>query len=298
MKFGVVGGGAVGLLFSAYLLENQRSLTLYTRTKEQADLLKSKGLTLHKNSQVKKYSLNSSPFLEDRLTEDFLIITVKQYQLRDVIEMLSKIKKRKTILFVQNGMGHIQLLTKIKHHNILLGVVEHGALRHSACEIEHTGIGQVKVSALNNHDYKVPHFKSVFVAKDFPISVENDWYEMVAKKLVANAVINPLTTLYRVKNGGLLENHLIINMKALFEEVFTVIDLAEKQEVWEQVLSICRNTSRNQSSMLKDVKEGRKTEVDAILGFLLEQASKRNKSMPLTEFLFQSIKSMEGSMEG
>jgi 2-dehydropantoate 2-reductase len=45
--------------------------------------------------------------------------------------------------------------------------------------------------------------------------------------------------------------------------------------------------------MLKDIEGGRKTEVDAILGFLIEEAEKQGKSSPLVSNFNYLVKGKE-----
>ena len=45
--------------------------------------------------------------------------------------------------------------------------------------------------------------------------------------------------------------------------------------------------------MLKDIEEGRKTEVDAILGYILEEAVTECIELPLVKMVYLAIKGME-----
>lgn len=45
--------------------------------------------------------------------------------------------------------------------------------------------------------------------------------------------------------------------------------------------------------MLKDIEEGRETEIDAILGYILKEAEMKKMSAPYTESLYCQIKGRE-----
>jgi 2-dehydropantoate 2-reductase len=66
-----------------------------------------------------------------------------------------------------------------------------------------------------------------------------------------------------------------------------------EEQMWELVTTICKNTAQNKSSMLRDIEEGRKTEIDAILGYVLAEAKKIEREVAITQFLYDSIKGME-----
>lgn len=289
MKVGVIGGGAVGLLLAGYL-STTHEVTVYTRTKEQASVLSKKGIEIEG-----EYPFHAKVFRATNRAnyeEDVLFVTVKQYHLHTVVEKLQTLPSR-TIIFLQNGMSHIAYLERLKHHDLVLGVVEHGALKRNERTINHTGIGRIVLAPF--------HVKNMLILEQlqekierFPIDTTNNWYTLLAKKLLANAVINPLTAIWDVRNGELIGNDSFRQaMEQLFDEVWAVLQLSGKEEHLEYIKTICRKTANNRSSMLKDLDEKRQTEVEAILGFLLHEANEKHVSLPLATFLFHTIKGLE-----
>ncbi|WP_243289978.1 2-dehydropantoate 2-reductase [Bacillus sp. FJAT-47783] len=289
MKVGVIGGGAVGLLLAGNL-SAKHEVTVYTRTKEQACVLSEKGIEI-----VGEYPFNtkvSRATNSANYEEDVLFVTVKQYQLRTVVENLKTLPSR-TVIFLQNGMAHIDYLEHLKHHDLILGVVEHGVLKQSEHTIKHTGMGRIVLAPY--------HLKSMTILEQlqeeierFPIETTNHWYTLLAKKLLANAVINPLTAIWNVQNGELIENGYFRRaMEQLFNEVWEVLHLSGKEEHFEYIKTICQKTANNRSSMLKDLDENRETEIEAILGYLLQEANKKYLSLPLLSFLYETIKGLE-----
>lgn len=67
----------------------------------------------------------------------------------------------------------------------------------------------------------------------------------------------------------------------------------EEEMVWEMVRHVCEKTSHNTSSMLADVRANRQTEIGAIVGYVLEEAKKQQRSVPTLQFLFDAIKGLE-----
>lgn len=79
----------------------------------------------------------------------------------------------------------------------------------------------------------------------------------------------------------------------LYEEAIDVLELHNHQELWNAVLSICKQTKENESSMFRDVQAKRKTEIDAISGYIVKKAHQQKKAAPFTEFVYTSIKAIE-----
>ncbi|WP_264191377.1 2-dehydropantoate 2-reductase [Metabacillus litoralis] len=289
MDIGVIGAGSLGLLYSYYLSKNY-SITLYTNKVAQADSLNNNGLTIHRDNN--QYHRNIHASAARKYNEQFLIVTVKQYQLKDIIEIL-KSTPAKIILFLQNGMGHLELLSEISHHQIILGISEHGALKMNETTVQHTGIGLTKLALFNNQtDIKsiqqiIEHQHPLFSIKLYP-----EWEKMLKEKLIVNATINPLTSLLRVKNGALINEPYFNKLfHELFLEVVHVLGESDVDELWLHVQKICENTAENISSMYKDLQQGNQTEIDSILGYLIDNA--QNKDIPYIRFLYQAIKGIE-----
>ena len=117
---------------------------------------------------------------------------------------------------------------------------------------------------------------------------------MLVSKLVVNAVINPLTAILEVENGRLITNQYYFHvLKTVYFEVASILNLENREEHLQQIINICKNTSSNRSSMLNDIEAKRITEVDAILGFILDEAYKKNLKAPQIENLYYLIKGKE-----
>ncbi|RJS57853.1 2-dehydropantoate 2-reductase [Bacillus subtilis] len=291
MKIGIIGGGSVGLL-CAYYLSLHHDVTVVTRRKEQAAAIQSEGIRLYKGG--KEFSTDCSADTSINSGFDLLVVTVKQHQVQSVFPLLERVAKT-NILFLQNGMGHIHDLKDWRaKHSIYVGIVEHGAVRKSDTAVDHTGLGAIKWSAFDDADPDPLNILFQHSHSDFPIRYETDWYRLLTGKLIVNACINPLTALLRVKNGELLTTPAYLAfMRLVFQEACRILRLEDEEEAWERVRIVCGQTKENHSSMLVDVIEGRQTEADAIIGYLLKEASLQGLNAVHLEFLYGSIKALE-----
>ncbi|WP_191565712.1 2-dehydropantoate 2-reductase [Metabacillus idriensis] len=290
MEIGIIGSGAIGMLCGAYL-SIEHVVTLYTRREEQADQINKNGISLWKNEHL-ALKMNPRATAEATYKEPLLIVTVKHYQLPGIINKLKELSPR-MIVFLQNGMGHLNLLQTLTSHHVFVGAVEHGALKINDHGVHHTGIGCIKISSFRNENEVLPILHPQI--DDFPFEYNEDWKSMLSKKLLVNACINPLTAVLRVPNGELAANQSYKKMaEAVFKEASKVLQLQNEESEWENILQICRNTAVNRSSMLKDVEEGRKTEIEGIVGYLINHAIKERKEVPILEFLYHAIRGMEG----
>lgn len=295
VKIGIIGAGSIGLLFAAYL-SKAFSVTLYTKTSEQAGIINQNGLYLQDGGDLQsRVRIQALPVSNWTGLEELTIIAVKQYQIHSIIHQITSLEFiPHNLLFLQNGMSHLKLLKNIPATNIFVGSVEHGASKINTYTVSHNGKGAINVALFKGSNETIKEFGELCAAIDFPITLKEDFYNMLINKLIANAVINPLTAILQIKNGELITNTFYFAaVKKLFLEISFILNLEEPIKRFRDVLRICKKTGHNQSSMLKDLEAGRRTEIDAILGFLIEEAQEQRKTATNIESYYYLIKGKE-----
>ncbi|GAA0331067.1 2-dehydropantoate 2-reductase [Bacillus carboniphilus] len=291
MKVAIIGGGAIGLLFASYL-SKKHEVTIYTRTKEQAKMLQEKGLSLI-NQQDETQIIKLSSFPMDQMNQvdsDIVIVAVKQYHLNDLMDHLKSIRNS-SLLFLQNGMSHLSYLDTLPAESIFVGVVEHGAQRIDPITVKHTGLGVTRFGLWKGG---LSFEEEELSEEGFPFVLQANPTLMLKEKLLVNCVINPLTALLQVPNGQLVDNPYYYQLfQVVFEEGVHALHMSSKEQLFNKVEQICRKTAQNHSSMFKDLQVGRKTEIEAIVGSVLEEAKKNKSRVPTLEFLYNAIKGKE-----
>ncbi|GLF90417.1 putative 2-dehydropantoate 2-reductase [Bacillus safensis] len=291
MNIGIIGGGAIGLLCASYLSQHH-DITVFTRRKEQAEEIRTSGI----KRTVKGETIQASAQAQTGITGifDLLIVTVKYHHLQEVLDELSTLPRQR-ILFLQNGMAHLLDLENWKtSHSLFIGVVEHGAMKVSDHAVDHTGIGVIKWGAFHHEDAADVRNALKEVPADFQMIYTNEWKKVLEEKLLVNVCINPLTALLHVKNGELITNPSYeYMMKCAYEEAVSILSLPEKERHWSHVVSICKKTAANQSSMLQDIVKGRQTERKAIVGYLLKKAQAQEILAPHLTFFNRSLEVLE-----
>ncbi|MCL6570693.1 MAG: 2-dehydropantoate 2-reductase [Bacillus sp. (in: Bacteria)] len=293
MRVGIIGAGSIGLLFAAYI-SRVMEVTIYTRTPEQAADINNYGIVLKKGTEQTISVVKALPINLWQGTDDITMITVKQYQLNAIIEEINQLETiPDNLLFLQNGMGHLRKLKNLQASNLFVGSVEHGALKENSYTVSHNGEGTTNVAGFRGN-FAILNKFVLTTSVDFPVVLQMDYYEMLLNKLIVNAVINPLTAILQVKNGELITNHYYFSaLTNLYSEISSILNLENAENHLQQIITICKNTGENRSSMLKDIEANRLTEVDAILGYILEVAVSKGLKASQVENLFYLIKGKE-----
>lgn len=288
MNIGVIGGGSLGLLISNYFARKQ-PVTIYVRRKEQLDHIKSNGISLKHLDTVKTVRVDVS-LIDELLEHDVYFVCVKQPHMDQLLPYLKKLNEQCKIVFLQNGMGHLHKISTLRSQ-IYVGVVEHGAHRTSDFEVNHLGVGTIKIAPFHNVTTRSWNQLNALNQSDFPIEIYEDWEPLLKTKLLINSVINPLTALFNVNNGAILTNkHINKLAKKLTDESAFVLNY-DRHWAWENVERVARNTKDNTSSMRADILNNRETENEAISGYLLQQIDERE--IPYTAFVYEAILALE-----
>lgn len=294
----VIGGGSVGLLYAARFLLNGQSVELVTRSREQAALLGERGLSLYTlDGRRETVAVNASPIEDGLPAGDLYLLAVKQTAIAELLPLLRQLPRSARVLALQNGMGHHERLAEaLAPEQRFYAINTEGARRLSPTDVEHTGTGLLRVGPWTAEPVRDPLI-AAFVAWANRCGIRAEYVDAVEpyawRKLLANALINPLTALFEIPNGMLLDSpHTLRLMRELFDEASAVANRCGQkidEADWQEIVSICRNTSRNLSSMLQDIRRHNRTEVDAINGYLVEKGKRTGTPVPLHETLLRAV---------
>jgi 2-dehydropantoate 2-reductase len=284
MKFVIIGAGAVGLLTACLLKEAGNEVQLITRREEQAKLINEQGVF----NGAAHYQIKASAGWESIPQEAYIIIAVKYDGLKNVLPLLQNLAMQNPIVFLQNGMLHLEAIEKLPQNNIAAGSVEHGVVKVSDHEIRHTGQGIYKFALIKGDE-------SIFRPLLSMPGIRAEWHadmdRLLFRKVLLNALINPLTALMELKNGELLTNPYAFELlENLYKELFDAFPEMAALVPFEELAALCESTATNTSSMLADKLAGRKMELDTILLYTLNRAP---KELPLLGSFYLLLKSTE-----
>lgn len=285
LKVAIIGAGAVGLLYAIKTQESGHKVTLYARRQDQIELIRREGI------QVGEEHTSRTIHIEDvtRLHHffDLVILATKQTHVDEVVALMAEKKVTSPVLFLQNGMGHVDLAVNMPNPSAV-GVVEHGVRKTSDRGVLHTGLGLTRIAAVNMERRQALWIKDQLDSKEFSYVFEEDWFEVLSNKLIVNAVINPITALFNIRNGEILENPYLLNIaKRLCEEACMALLKTDGDRQFERVTHIMEQTKWNRSSMLTDVLHQRETEIEGISGYILEKCK---QDLPYTSFVYEGLK--------
>lgn len=245
----------------------------------------------------------SSPTSSDTPISNLIVATKTINTVSALASVSHRLNSESTVLFTQNGMGTLeeansQVFTDAsKRPNYLTSITSHGVFTLSPFSSVHAGLAFVSIGrALQIPPPTSPSKAQYLINKviESPVLAAKEYRPqellyLQLEKLVINAMINPLTAVFDCKNGELFIHGAVVKMmRLLLQEASQVLlSLPElrvaadgddeieirfsTQELEIKVLDVAGKTAANTSSMLQDVRAGRKTEIDYINGWIVRK---------------------------
>ncbi|MEC2344202.1 2-dehydropantoate 2-reductase [Paenibacillus barengoltzii] len=309
MKVDIIGAGALGLLFGGKLAASGVPVRFWTRTAEQAEKLNKEGIRLTEadgsTTVVHGKRFKALPAGESGVPEraaEWLVLTTKQRHIdAKLLSFLKQIVGPETkVVCFQNGIGHLELIGKaLPGIPLYAAITTEGAKRLDECSVNRAGQGTTQIGAngdMADLESHAESFVKLLVKAGFTALLSKDIGREVYRKLLINAVINPLTALWRLNNGQLLENDERMGLlQQLCDEglqVYEAYGIPHDADMFNQIVKVCRSTSTNISSMLKDVQQGAPTEIDQINGKIVEMARSKGVAVPGHEMVWRLVRAL------
>jgi len=306
MEIVVVGPGAIGSLFAAYLTREGGTVWLLDHRSDRAKLLSERGITVESERGTFHARVKVTATPAEIRSADLLILCVKANDTTNAAAGLEgTISFQSHLLTLQNGLGNVERLGEVLGNSrILAGATSHGATLLDVGRVRHAGYGEILMgetggagSTLGGRA-KLQNLAVTLNRAGLQAQVVDGIEAVLWRKLVVNVGINALTAIFGVPNGELLKiDDCASLMKGAVEEAVEVahhrgIHLNVLEEI-ERVRAVCRSTNANISSMLQDVRRKRKTEIDQLNGVVVKMAASYGMTAPVNEVLTAIVRRLE-----
>ncbi|MFC3093175.1 ketopantoate reductase family protein [Alteromonas sediminis] len=292
----VIGHGAIGSLMLANGQLQNMAMSAYVRN---ASSVTKTVVTL--DQQI--VSLPSPVLRVTPLPQHCIIVVpVKAYQVEAVLNDLAKhITHNHTAVLMHNGMGSQTLVSKLLPHHAIYYATTSYAAKKDKQQVCVTGHGQTYLgpaTALAQQDIeRGKQVEDILSALLPPVTYCHDIEQILWQKLVINACINPLTAIYKVNNGGLLDSVYQPAVEQLILQCFNVMQAlqmtASLSQLRQSVYTVIEQTANNHSSMYQDIKHKRPTEIDFINGYVVQQGLKTGVDVSAHQDAMLKIRQME-----
>jgi len=313
MLFVIVGPGALGSLLAARIslsLGEQRTawadseeqeLILLDYREERASRLRETGLVLEEkgHSRLCTVRVETDPSLCTECSVLFLCVkaTAAPGALAEIAPFISP---DTMLVAMQNGIGHLDAVAAFPCITAL-GITSEGATLVAPGHVRHGGAGTTRIGLLDAETVvsagRLAATVTLLNRAGFVVSATSEPLKYAWAKLFVNVAINALTAIQRCPNGELLNSQATRDVmeKAVGEAlaVAKALDIAVEGDPVATAFKVCELTANNISSMHQDVRNKRRTEIDAINGAIVARGKLLGIPTPVNEDLVRQIKHIE-----
>ncbi|PDH38750.1 MAG: hypothetical protein CNF01_00350 [Halieaceae bacterium MED-G27] len=290
----VLGTGAIGGLFACRLKDAGATVVLCSRDAKVTE----QSIVLRENDEPRSHRFTSEP-VTAATPISHLLLTTKSY---DAINAMNSVVHRFTkdtvIVAMMNGMAHVSSFPAIAPQSNVVFATTTAGCHRTGDEWIPAGNGQTLLGALDKNP-TAPAWLATWQSAMPNVSWRIDIEQRLIEKVAINACINPLTAANNIRNGELLTPQyrpLLDQIIAEVQIILTAInETAMVMTLKSSVYRVISDTADNRSSMATDVQSKRKTEVDEIIGWLINRDAihETKADLPLLHQLNESIKSIE-----
>ena len=311
MRILIFGAGAVGQAVGCMLAADNHTVDLIVRErfieKIRLDGLSVVGIFGNYQTEAGRLGLYTSIEDVSNKTYDYVLVTTKSYDTKTAVHELMKLHDQScTFVTMQNGCGNLEMIVECFGEKRSLG-----ARVITGFEIEQPGVVRITVTSDDVHiggycESEVPE-SAVTIADaintaGLPCVTTPFIKRDLLAKLLYNCALNPLGAILGVHYGALGDDpDARAIMHEVICEVFSVIEAMGAKTHWDtpedyesyfyekQVPA----TYNHRSSMLQDIENGKKTEVDALTGYVSEHGRLFNVPTPVCNTISELIRFME-----
>jgi 2-dehydropantoate 2-reductase len=210
----------------------------------------------------------------------------------------------KLLLGMQNGIAHLEPLAGLGCM-AALGITTEGATLVAPGRVRHGGAGLTRLGLLTPAPAaagKLARLARLLNEASVATRITTEPRKHAWAKLFINAGINGLTALLNCPNGGLLASAPIRERLTLAvreaEAVARAAGIPIDEDPVAAAFRVCQATGNNISSMLQDIRNHRRTEIDAINGAVVAAGRALGVPTPVNEELVRQVRELEAAFAG
>lgn len=308
MKIGVLGAGAMGMLFGGYL-SRRNQVYLVDVNETRVRQINEGGVRITETDGSQEGCFPTAGTGPAGQEMDLILVFVKaMYTKAALAANKGMIGADTYVMSLQNGAGHEnQLRMLVPENRIILGMTQHNSSVIGVSSVHHGGGGRTCIGmaypaegeAALAEKLVLEEIAAEFTACGLETEASKEIKRRIWSKLFLNVSASALTGVMQVKLGYILDNgHAWRLARALIGEAVAVANQSglgfSEQEVVEEVRNVLEHSRDGCTSICADLRDGRQTEVDTISGAVVAEGRGNHTPTPCHEFMVELVHALEG----
>jgi 2-dehydropantoate 2-reductase len=302
MKIAVVGAGSMGCIYATFMAEAGHEVWTVDTWQDHIDAMRANGLRLEGASGDRTVAVQATTDATEVGTCDLVIIATKAMHVEQAAKSALALAGDDTdIVTIQNGLGSAdKVAALIDRGRLAIGVAEgFGASMKGPGHAHHNGM---KLIRLGNRNAKVnaelEKVAMVWADAGFNVKTFDDIDQLIWEKLICNVCYSGTSTItewtiaeilgdedaWRVASGCAAEAYAVAKARGIH---------LDYDDPVAHVHEFGSKLGAAQTSMLLDVLNGRRCEIDAINGAIPPAGAEVGVPTPYNEVVTSIIRAKE-----
>ncbi|PYV87428.1 MAG: 2-dehydropantoate 2-reductase [Acidobacteria bacterium] len=297
-RIAVVGAGAVGGYFGGMLANAGAHVTMIGR-KHFVDAVRRDGL-FHDSLHFRKHvPVHASTEMSAAHGAELVLFCVKTVDTVTAAKSLSPfLASDATFLCLQNGVENAEQVRSATGIEALAAVVYVAASVPQPGQIKHVGRGDLVLPESPGTRAIAEMFERASIPCRLTDNIDGELWA----KLLWNCALNAISALGQARYGEIAASADARRiMQAVVNEFWNVSqrggvvlpNIASPTDGMAGVMQIANQMSEARSSTAQDIQRGRRTEIDALNGYIARRADELGINAPVNHSLFTLVKLLE-----
>ena len=302
-RVAVVGAGAVGCYFGGMLARAGAVVTLIGRP-QHVDAIGRDGLFLDALSFRGYVPASASTRIEAAQGAQLVLFCVKSFDTEEAAASLAPhLAPEALVLSCQNGVDNLERFAKASGRGAIPAIVYVAAAMSGPGRAKHSGAGRLIIGDFPQSQGRNPRrefeeLSGVFARAGIPCRVSDNIEGELWVKVIINCAYNAISALGRSKYIVMTEDPPTrALMCAAVGEAMAVAQAAGVQlpdpNLLESTINLAQSMKNATSSTAQDIVRGKRTEIDALNGYVFRRGQQLGIPVPVNQTLYALVKLLE-----
>ncbi len=323
MNVAIYGAGGMGTILGAYITKAGYDIDLINRNKEHIEALKKSGAKIIGKIE---FTEPVNALLPEEISKkyDIILLMTKQRNNTEIVKSLVPyLSDKGVICTMQNGIPELSVSEIIGENKTVGCTMSWGATFHGKGVSELTSIATrdtltFSIGKCGNNDDELFNYIVELLNTMGDVTVEDNFIGARWAKLLVNAAFSGISVITNATFGEIAKNRKsrllalntikecinvakAANIKIEPIQGKDVVKLMDYHNIIKKHISLfilpiaMKKHKLIKSSMLRDIKKGRKTEIDAINGVVCQYGDKVNIETPINDKIVEIVHRIEAN---
>jgi 2-dehydropantoate 2-reductase len=306
-RVAVVGAGAVGGYFGGMLARAGAPVVLIGRS-VHVDVWTRDGLFVDSVNFQEKISVAASTEVASARDAELVLFSVKSFDTEATARQLAECLRRDALVVsLQNGVDNVPRMRDAAALDSIAAVVYVATSMPEPGRVKHSGRGDLLIGDLpgrqgSSREAALARVAAWLEAAGVPCRISPDIEADLWTKLIMNAALNAISAVVHVPYGDIVK--VPEARETLRQLVHECVAVARASGVSlppvdfdQMVLRFAEKARQVYSSTAQDLERGKRTEVDALNGYIVRRGTESAVPTPVNQSLITLVKLREAKHE-